>query len=147
MPLAPVCEIGGTTRIFFIKMQLKYYFPEAEAVDEETVIKETSLEEIIASSSTTASVSKDTDEYELLNKVLEGIQKRDECSNLIIEGDGRGPSNTFVYPVGGLRAPDKEYKIERERRSSIISPGKVPDILPIQLPMGKKTLSRMLCLL
>ena len=137
-PLAPVCEIGDTTRNFFVKMQVKYSFPEAEVVDEESVIKETSLEEIITSSSTTTSVSKEVNEYELLNKVLKEIQKREGSSNLIIEGDGRGPSNAFVYPVGGLRAPDREYKIERDRRSSIMSTAKVPDVLPIQLPTGKE---------
>jgi hypothetical protein len=114
---------------------LKYSFPEAELVDQEIVGEETLVEGIITYSSIAGSESNDVTGYELLKKVLKTIPKNQERgTKLIIEGDGRGPSNAFVYPVGGLRPPGKEFAIERERRASI----KVPDVLPIQLPTGQE---------
>ena len=62
-------------------------------------------------------------------------------SNLIIEDDGRGPFQRFVYPVGGLSMMSSESEgqpSEKSMRRASNLQANIPDVLPIQLPTGKE---------
>lgn len=138
-PVALMGVIGDKTRSVFAKMQEKYSFPSSdveETSDDAQSDSETPLGDLLASTNSTVE-NKGSPPVDLLDQVLSGLSISRGASTLIIEGDGSGPYSTFTYPLGGLRAPDRELEVERQRRSSI-RPTHVPDVLPIQLPKGRE---------
>jgi hypothetical protein len=134
-PLAPVGEITDKARAFFVDVQSKYPFPEVDdhVEEKDQATMDRSLSEIVSSLSMQRKDVTQVFSNTMLQVAIRSPQPREEKSRIIIEGDGHGPSEPFVYPVGGLHAPDKEFRMERDRRSLRT---KVPDVLPIQLPTG-----------
>lgn len=138
--VAPMGDVGDKARSVFAKMQQRYSFPSAdlgETSDDHSLDPETSLRDLLASSESKLGNKKSTKSLELLDQVLKGLSIPSGKSDLIIVGDGVGSYSSFIYPVGGLHSPECELEAERHRRSYIRT-SHVPDILPIQLPTGRK---------
>eukprot|EP00529_Nitzschia_sp_RCC80_P005511 CAMPEP_0113522406 /NCGR_PEP_ID=MMETSP0014_2-20120614/45172_1 /TAXON_ID=2857 /ORGANISM="Nitzschia sp." /LENGTH=1004 /DNA_ID=CAMNT_0000420461 /DNA_START=38 /DNA_END=3052 /DNA_ORIENTATION=- /assembly_acc=CAM_ASM_000159 len=138
--IPPIGDIGDNARDFFTKMKMKYSSPDDfidhDGKDDMSLITNTTVESLI-SSLQAAPGQKDSAEKVQLHSASPDRAADQGKPRLIIEGDGSGPYGIFMFPLGGLHSPEKKVQAERGRRASSLRLERVPDILPIQLPIGK----------
>ena len=138
--IPPIGDIGDKARDFFLKMKLKYSSQEdsidPDGKDHMSIITNTTVESLISSLQSAPSQKDSTERIEL--RSASPVKAADQGKpRLIIEGDGSGPYGIFMFPLCGFDSPEKKMEAERGRRASSLRLERVPDILPIQLPIGK----------
>ena len=105
-------------------------------MDQMSLITNTTIESLISSLQSAPSQKDSAEKIQLHSSSPDKATDQGK-PRLIIEGDGSGPYGIFMFPLGGLDFPEKKVQAERGRRASSLRLERVPDILPIQLPIGK----------
>ncbi|VEU40218.1 unnamed protein product [Pseudo-nitzschia multistriata] len=140
-PMAPIGRISDRARNIFAKMQTLHAFSDEdrESTHDNEYIGKGSLSTFLASINSRQE-AEDSREENDLDQLLAGAptSAEDSCSPLVANEDGGGPYGCFIYPSTGLHAPRNQFQDEKllRRKSSI---RKIPDVLPIRLPVGKES--------
>ena len=137
-PLPPIGRVALGTRNIFAKMQALHSFLDSDLSNgafDPSIMDEDGLTKVL-SIEAYASFREDDIPKKAIHDII--IQTLAEDTGSIIRDDGRGPFNSFVYPLPGFQASQRVYHNQGQlRRDSSIRA--IPDVLPIRLPSGKET--------
>jgi len=136
--LPPIGRVNNDKRNIFAKMQALHSFLDSDSHKNtgcDNLFGEESVTNFLASSRSVECIE-GPQESNLDQLFRDSPTSTKQNTISVVKGDGRGPYDCFVYPLGGLRACHGEFKNEIPSRRNISTP--IPDMLPIRLSPRKE---------